>query len=163
MGRNVFETVMGAIVLIVAGFFIFIAYKSGNINSGVGGYKLTAKFEKIDGLSVGSDVRVSGMKVGTVASQGIENETYYAVVTLNINNNIKLPKDSSAKIASDGLLGGKYLAIVPGGDSDMLKGGDTIQYTQSAVNLEELIAKAIFGSAEKDNKSEDKKAEGGSL
>ncbi len=147
MQRNVIETVMGAVVLMVAASFTYIAYQSGHV-AAKDGYVLSAKFDRVDGLVVGSDVRISGLKIGTVVKQHIDPETYLAVVTLNVDDTVRLPKDSSAEIVSDGLLGSKYLALVPGGAEDMLENEDEIEFTQSSVNLEQLLGKVVFGSAD---------------
>lgn len=148
MGRNVIETIMGAFVLFVALFFIFISYKSGNISTVSDGYKLTSKFRDAGGISIGSDVRVGGIKIGTVFGQRLDPNTYMAIVEININESVKLPKDSIAAIVGDGLLGGKYISIQPGGDSAMFSSGDEIKYTQDSVNIEQLIGKFAFGSVD---------------
>lgn len=154
MQRNVIETVMGAVVLMVAAGFTYIAYQSGNVAT-ANGYVLSAKFDRVDGLVVGSDVRISGLKVGSVVKQHIDPESYLAVVTVNVDDTVRLPKDSSAEIVSDGLLGNKYLALVPGGAEDMLENEDEIQFTQSSVNLEQLLGKVVFGSADDDKDNAD--------
>ena len=110
MGKNLVETLIGALVLGVAGVFLLFAYSKGGLTT-VEGYQLIGKFDRIDGLAEGSDVRMSGIKIGTVTKQEIDPETYLAVVTLNIMPEIKLPEDSSAQISSDGLLGDKYLSM----------------------------------------------------
>ena len=148
MKQNVIETLIGALVLVVAGGFIFFAYSSVGTKVAAGSYKISAQFERIDGLAIGSDVRVAGVKIGTVAKETLDPKTYVAHVEVNVNGGIFLPKDSSAQITSDGLLGNKYLAIIPGGDNAMLATGDEIKFTQSAVNLETLIGKMIFNGAE---------------
>jgi len=145
MRRNVIETVLGAVVLVVAGFFLFFAYTSSSVRA-VGGYKLEARFSSTGGLSAGSDVRISGVKVGTVTGQFLDKQTFQAVVQMEIDRNIQLPRDTSASIASESLLGGRYLQLEPGGEEDKLKEGDVIEYTQSAVNLEELLGRFIFNS-----------------
>lgn len=146
--KNVIETIIGAVVLFTAGIFIFIAYQSGNI-TGVSGYKLIAKFNQVDGLSVGSDVRVGGIKIGSIVQQELDTKSglYQAEVTMNIRNDVKLPTDTSAAIVSDGLLGSKYLALAPGGNDDMLKPGDLINETQSSINIESLIGKFMFSGS----------------
>ena len=147
MSRNLIETVMGAVVLMVAGLFLFIAY----FNTGVGsidGYTLNARFDRIGSLKVGSDVRLSGVKVGAVLDSRLDQETYLAVVSFSVQNDLKLPEDTSAEIVSEGLLGGQFLALVPGGAPDMLGPGDEIQFTQSAVSLEQLLGKFMFNAAE---------------
>ncbi len=141
--RSLSEVATGAVVLLVAvGFLAYALAETGR--SSFAGYRLTAKFDRIDGMSVGSDVRLAGVKVGSVASARIDPLTYLAVVTLSIDPSVRLPKDSSAEITSDGLLGGKYMALVPGGDPTMLTDGQAITITQSAVSLEQLLGKFIF-------------------
>ncbi len=146
MRRNVIETVLGAVVLVMAGFFLFFAYTSSSVRA-VGGYKLEARFSSTGGLSAGSDVRISGVKVGTVTNQFLDKQTFQAVVQMEIDRNIQLPRDSSASIASESLLGGRYLKLDPGGEEEKLKEGDVIEYTQSAVNLEDLLGRFIFNSS----------------
>lgn len=150
MGRNVVETMMGALVLFVALSFIMISYKSGNIAPASNAYKVTSKFHEVGSVAIGSDVRVGGIKIGTISGQHLDPQTYMAILEFSINQSVKLPKDTSAAIVGDGLLGGKYVALQPGGDEDMLKNGDEIKYTQDAVNIEQLIGKFAFGSASKD-------------
>ncbi len=141
--RSAAELLTGVAVLLIAAAFLFYAViHSGR--SSASGYPLIAKFDRIDGLLVGSDVRLAGVKVGSVSDARIDPKTYLAVVTLNLQNNIELPKDSSAEITSDGLLGGKFLSLTPGGDNTMLKAGQTITITQSSVSLEQLLGKFIF-------------------
>lgn len=147
--KNVFETILGAIVLIVAVFFVYTAVNSSGVET-EGGYKLTASFDAIDGIGVGSDVRIGGVKVGTVIGQVLNVKTYRPQLTFDIRDDIKLPADSSAEIASEGLLGGKYVSLVPGAEDDYLSDGGIIDYTQSSINLEQLIGKFAFGSAEKE-------------
>lgn len=137
------ELLTGAVILLIAvGFLGYAVAHSGRTVSS--GYALNAKFDKIDGLSVGSDVRLAGVKVGSVSDTKLDPQSYLAVVTLNLQDNIKLPKDSSAEVTSDGLLGGKFLSLTPGGDSTMLPPGGTITITQSSISLEQLLGKFIF-------------------
>jgi phospholipid/cholesterol/gamma-HCH transport system substrate-binding protein len=111
----------------------------------VRGYELTARFERVDGLRDGSDVKVSGIKFGSVASEALEPKTYLAVVTLSIDPTIKLPVDTVARITSSALLGDdKYLELVPGGADEMIPSGGRIKYTQPAISLEAFI-QHIFG------------------
>jgi phospholipid/cholesterol/gamma-HCH transport system substrate-binding protein len=147
MKNNLFEVIIGAFVLVCAAYFFFFSFnKSGVSTSST--YQISAEFENIDGISSGSDVKISGVKIGSVDKQKIDPESYMAVVTLNINNGIRLPSDSSAKIGSSGLLGGKYISIEIGAEEEMLQSGDAIEFTQSSVNLEELLGKFIFNSKE---------------
>ncbi|QJE72962.1 outer membrane lipid asymmetry maintenance protein MlaD [Aerophototrophica crusticola] len=146
MRRNVIETVLGAVVLVVAGFFLFFAYTSADLRP-VRGYTLEARFSSTSGLSAGSDVRISGVKVGTVTGQTLDPKSFQAVVSMEIDPTVQLPRDTSAAIASESLLGGRYLQLQPGGEEEMLKAGERIEYTQSAVNLEELLGRFIFSAS----------------
>ena len=145
MSRNIVETLLGAVVLAVALGFLTWAY--GRSDAGdPGGYTLRAKFDRIDGLDMGGDVRISGIKVGQVLAQELDPATYRAQIVFSVRNGIELPADSSAAIVSSGLLGGKYLSVVPGGDDRVLADGGEIKLTQSSVNLEDLIGRYIFSS-----------------
>lgn len=151
MNHNAVETVLGAFVLIVAGFFLVFALGAADMRR-VSGYNVFANFAKVDGISSGMDVRISGVKVGSVAKTELDPQTYLAKVTLSITNDIQLPTDTVAKVSSESLLGGKYLALEPGGDDEMIKPNGRIQYTQSSLNLEEMIGKFIF-SGDDQNKA----------
>jgi phospholipid/cholesterol/gamma-HCH transport system substrate-binding protein len=148
-----FETIMGALVLAVAGVFMAFAYQSGNVKS-VNGYPLKAKFSTVAGIAVGTDVRIGGIKVGVVSDMALDPETYQAVVTFQIEKHVKIPADSSVAVVSDGLLGSKYVKLEPGADDKMLADGGMIPHTQSSVNIEELIGKMAFGGVDKKNASE---------
>jgi phospholipid/cholesterol/gamma-HCH transport system substrate-binding protein len=149
MGRNLVETLMGAFVIFVALTFMFVSYKSGNISSDGSAYRLTAKFREVGSIAIGSDVRVGGVKVGSVSNQSLDPQSYMAILEFSVNNVVKLPKDTTAAIVGDGLLGGKYIALQPGGDEEFFKSGDEIKYTQDAVNIEQLIGKFAFGGVSK--------------
>jgi phospholipid/cholesterol/gamma-HCH transport system substrate-binding protein len=143
MTRNLLETLLGAVVLLVAVVFLSFAYSSSQIDSS-GGYPLVARFDRVDGLDPGSDVRISGIRVGQVLGQELDPMTYRAEVRFTVQDGIELPLDTSAAIVSDGLLGGKHIQLQPGGDVEMLAPGDEVTLTQSAINLESLIGQAIF-------------------
>jgi phospholipid/cholesterol/gamma-HCH transport system substrate-binding protein len=143
MKRSAIETIMGAVVLLVAGFFLVFAYQSTDLRLG-SSYELSARFNAVDGLTLGSDVRVGGVKVGSVTGQGIDQEVYQAVVTMALRQDVQLPSDSRAVIASDGLLGGRYVKIEPGSDKVILADGDRIAQTEDAIALEELLGKVMF-------------------
>jgi phospholipid/cholesterol/gamma-HCH transport system substrate-binding protein len=143
MKRNIVESVLGAIVLLVAASFFFWAYARADVGD-PGGYTLIAKFDRIDGLDPGGPVRISGIRVGQILSMELDPVSFRAQIRLSVASNIELPADSSAQIVSSSLLGGKYLALVPGGDDLMLAEGDEIQYTQSSINFEDLIGQLIF-------------------
>lgn len=143
MQRNIAETVLGAVVLLVAGGFLFFFYRTTDIKP-ASGYELTAAFSKIDGLEAGSPVRISGVKVGQVLGFELDKDTYHAIVHMNIDSSVKLPKDTSAVVASAGLLDGKFMTLQPGGDEEMLKPGDRIEFTQSTPSLEQMLGQVIF-------------------
>lgn len=139
MRNNFVETVMGAVVLVITGGFLYFAFS----NSGVGaasGTTYTAVFDKIDGLAIGGEVKISGINVGTITDQRLDIESFGAVVEININSDIKLPEDTFAKITSEGLLGGNYLVLDPGGSDILLEAGDEILETQGAVDLLGLLS-----------------------
>lgn len=147
MNQNAMETLIGAVVIVIAvGFFVF-AYTISGITMGQGGYRVSASFENIEGVTVGSDVRMSGIKIGTVYGQSLDPETYQAVVTLALDRSIRLPDDSSARITSEGLLGSRFITIEPGGSERMLEDGDMLIFTQSAVDIWSMIGRAIFDRA----------------
>jgi phospholipid/cholesterol/gamma-HCH transport system substrate-binding protein len=143
--HGVAETLTGAAVLVVAVAFLAYAVAHSGRTAG-SGYSLQARFDHIDGLNVGGDVRIAGVKVGTVTEQRIDPKTFSAIVTLTVRNDIQLPKDSAASITSESLLGGKYISLSPGGDDADFKPGDMITITQSSVSLEELLGKFIFSA-----------------
>lgn len=141
--RGVAEILTGAAVLAVAvGFLVYAVSHSGQTTTS--GYTLQARFERIDGLAIGSDVRIAGVKVGTVTEARIDPKDFIAVVSMSVRPDILLPKDTSAEITSESLLGGKYLSLSPGGDDTILKPGQTITITQSSISLEQLLGKFIF-------------------
>ena len=143
MGRSLVETVMGAVVLLVAGLFVALAYNTAQIRA-VSGYEISASFYKIGGLAKGSDVRISGIKVGTVLDHRLDPKTFDAVVTMSIADNVKLPTDTVATIASEGLLGGKYVRLEPGTATDRLAAGGAIAKTRDFRSLEDQVGEIIF-------------------
>ena len=143
MKRSVIETVLGAIVLLVAGVFLVFSFNTANVKS-VSGYKITADFTNTGGLAVGDDVVISGVKVGSIVDISLDMETYQAVVHMSIAPAYKIPEDTAAIITSEGLLGGRYLALEPGAMEEYLPDGGKIQFTQSPQNLEQLLGKFIF-------------------
>ena len=145
MKKNLVEALIGALVLVVAGWFFMFTYKTTQFGD-VDGYHLSAKFDRVDGLDVGGDVRIGGIKVGTIVSQEVDFVTFQAVLELSIDPRVNLPTDTSAKIRSENLLGGSYLALEPGGDDEYLVDGDEIEFTQGAVDVLDLIGRAIFST-----------------
>ena len=144
MANNLVETLIGAVVVAVAAVFLIFAYSAAGVRGAVGGYEVVAKFDKVDGLPSGADVRMSGIKIGSVTAQSLDPQTYRAVVRLSVDSSVKLPDDSTARIAAEGLLGGNYVALEPGGSADMLKPNGEIMYTQGSVSLLDLLGKAIY-------------------
>jgi phospholipid/cholesterol/gamma-HCH transport system substrate-binding protein len=143
MNRNLLETVMGAVVIVVAVIFLVFAYHSAEIRS-VSGYTLTAKFDHIDGVREGADIRMSGIKVGSILSTELDPKTFQAVLKLSIDNAIKLPNDTIATITQNGLLGDQYMSLVPGNSDKLIPPGGEISYTQSAPSLMALFGQAVF-------------------
>ena len=144
MARNsITEVAAGAVVLAVAAGFLFYAV-AGTGRARVGGYSLHAAFDNVGGIAPGADVRIAGLKVGSVTSLSIDPKSYQAVATFTVQSDIKLTADSSASIATGGLLGGNFISLATGGDTAMLGDGGTITITQSAANLEDLLGKFIF-------------------
>ena len=141
--RSLTEVAAGAAVLLVAaGFLAYAVVNSGR--SGISGMTLNAEFDNIGGIVTGSDVRIAGMKVGSVTKLDIDPKTFQARATFTVRPDIKLSTDSSAAIATGGLLSSNFLSLSPGGDTAVLGDGGTITVTQSAVNLEDLLGKFIF-------------------
>ena len=143
MGRNLVETVMGAVVLIIAGFFLIFAYNSSDLRP-VAGYQLRARFNSIEGLQVGSDVRIGGVKVGSVTRQDLDPVQFQAVVTMTIKQSVQVPSDTVASVTGDSLLGGKYLKLEPGPSKAMIAHGGEITKTKDALVLEQVLGRIIF-------------------
>jgi len=155
MKKNYFEIIVGTFVLLCAALFFFNSFKSAKIKT-TSGYNLIAKFDDAGGIESGSDVKISGIKVGTVENNSLDTKTYRALIKLSINKDVNLPSDSSAKIVSSGLLGEKYLELTPGADEEFLKDGQEVRFTQSSVNFEQLLGKFMFsGNNKKDEKHEE--------
>jgi len=146
MQRNMLETVMGAIVLLSAVAFVSLAYEAANIR-GTDGYELEAEFGATGGLSVGDDVRISGIKVGRISRQELDPITYAARIVMSLDERIRIPADSSARITAASLLGGNYLELIPGADEDMMQPGEVIYDTRDPVSMTDLLGKAVFSAA----------------
>lgn len=148
MSRSIVETLMGAFVLAVAVAFVVFAYGRTTVAT-VSGYEVIAKFTRLDGLNPGADVRISGIKVGSIVEMTLDPNNFRAIARMSIDPAYKLPVDSSISVVSDGLLGGKYASIEPGGMDEVIEPGGEIQYTQSSILLEQLIGKLVFDETEK--------------
>src|ERR1700753_2949128 len=140
MSNNVAETLLGAAVVAVAlGFLGFTYMRTGS--GSLSGYEVLARLPKVDGLGVGTDVRISGIKVGSVSDLVLDPKNYLVTVHMNIRDDIKLPTDSSMMITSSGILGSSYLSITPGGDAKDIVPGGYIENTQAA-NSNDLMSLA---------------------
>ncbi len=146
MERNTLETVLGAVVLLVAAGFLYLIYSETEIGATSSGYPLELRFDSGGSTIVGTDVRIAGVKVGTVIDQHFDPEAYQAVVTIEVDNDVKLPKDTSAVVTSDGLLGDNYILLNIGGDPEMLAPKERIRNVQGAINLADLINKFVVGT-----------------
>ena len=136
---------MGAIVLLAAAGFVALAYEAADVK-GNGGYEIAAEFGSTGGLSVGDDVRISGIKVGQITAQKLDPITYIAKVSMAIEPTIKIPRDSSARITAASLLGGNYLELMPGAATDTLGAGAVIYDTRDPISRSDLLGKAVFSS-----------------
>lgn len=142
------EIAAGAAVLAVAlGFAFYAARGTGLAGGGADSYALTASFRAVDGISTGSDVRLAGLKVGTISSLKLNPETFMADAVVQIRSDVQLPTDSAILISSEGLLGGNFVEIVPGGALENLAPGEEIEDTQGSVSLVSLLMKFVGGGA----------------
>ncbi|SNS37682.1 phospholipid/cholesterol/gamma-HCH transport system substrate-binding protein [Sphingomonas laterariae] len=149
--ENVGEALVGLVVVALAAWFVLFAWNRTGGGARAGATRVVAMFPNAAGVDVGTDVRVAGLKVGTVAEQHLDSQTYQVAVTLAIDPAVKVPNDSSAAITSEGLLGGTFIALLPGGSETPLKTGDTIIDTQGATDLMGMIGQFVNGTG----KSED--------
>jgi len=143
MSRNIIETGMGAIVILVAVVFLVFSYGVSDLRPATG-YDVIAKFNAVDGLTEGSDVRIAGVKVGTVVGERIDQTQYRAVVTMKINPSVQLTDDTVVRVSSSGILGGKYVKLEPGSSKKMVPAGGELKNTKDVISLEELLGKVIF-------------------
>jgi phospholipid/cholesterol/gamma-HCH transport system substrate-binding protein len=153
MKRNVMETILGAVVIAVAVLFLLFGYKMANV-ANPNGFTVIADFSGIGGLKAGDDVLISGVKVGTVTSVNLLQDSYLARVTMSVDSSLELPVDTVALISSESLLGGRYLALEPGAEDDFLENGGRIAYTQAPQNLEQLLGQFIFSMQDSDKKEQ---------
>lgn len=146
MNSSIFEAILGAFVLGIAAFFLYIGYCASG-SSVSSHYTLKARFDKIDGINAGSDVNIAGVKVGSVQHIHLDKKTYQPIINFSIKKSVRIPVDSSAEIVSDGFLGGKHLNITPGGSEEFFDECDIIDNTQSSISLEQLIGKFLFSAS----------------
>ncbi len=148
MASNLSETLIGAVVVATAVGFLAYAGQVAGFSSGGDSYALHAKFASAQGLSVGGEVQLAGVHVGTITKLELDTVTYQAVATFTVRADIEIPDDSEAKVASEGLLGGNFLELTPGGSDYMLVAGDEVEYTQGSVSLLNLLMKFASGSSD---------------
>ncbi len=144
MNSSLVETLIGALVIAIAAAFSWHVYNTTDLGRGGGGYVIKAVFDNASGVNIGTDVRLSGIKVGSVIAQELDQETYQAVISMSIQSDVRLPQDTSAKITTDGLLSDKHIALDPGGAEEMLKDGDVLEHTQSSIDLWALVNEYLF-------------------
>ncbi|MFK7868444.1 MAG: outer membrane lipid asymmetry maintenance protein MlaD [Roseobacter sp.] len=148
MSENTTEVIVGAGVLAAALAFVIYAGQVSEYSTASASYPLEASFRSIEGVSVGTDVRLAGVKVGTVSGVSLNAETYRADTTVSVQEGIEIPDDSTILIASEGLLGGYFVEIVPGGSPFFYASGDTITDTQGSVSLISLLLKFVGSGSE---------------
>ncbi len=154
-----FETIVGALVIAVAAAFLAYAYGVSGKGVGRDHYRVGAVFGRVDGVTVGSEVRIAGVKVGSVAGNSLDPMTYEANVELAIDRGVAIPQDSVAKVVSDGILGGAHIAIEPGAAEEMLLEGDKLTITQGSVDLLSLAVQAFTSGGGKGDDKDDKAAD----
>lgn len=154
MAENRAEVLAGAAVLAAAVSFLAYAVGGGKLIAAADSYTLTASFRSVEGIRAGSDVRLAGVKVGTITELNLNPETYFADAVIEVDAKLKLPLDSAILISSEGLLGGNYVELVPGGMEEILAPGDEIEDTQGSVSLLTLLMKWIGGSSEEEAAAE---------
>ena len=148
MSENTTEVIVGGVVLAAAvGFFIFVGQVTG-FERQSDSYHLTASFRSVEGVSVGTDVRLAGVRVGAVTDTQLNLATYRADTTFSISQGIVIPDDSAIAISSEGLLGGSFVDIIPGGSPFALEPGDAIIDTQSSVSLVTLLMRFVGGDGQ---------------
>ena len=153
MRRNLIETVMGAVVLLVAGLFVYFAYTTAQFRT-VKGYPVMASFAKLGGLPVGSDVRISGIKVGVVTARSLDPVSFNATIKMTIAETIKLPEDTVAVISSEGLVGEKYVRLEPGRSQAVIPANGMIRETRNFRSLEDQVGEIIFLATRKPSASQ---------
>ena len=149
MSESTTEVLVGAAVLTVAiGFLVFVSQATGFSSAKSSDYPLTASFRSGEGITIGTDVRLAGVKIGTISQMQLNSQTYRADVTLSVKDGILIPDDSSVVVSSEGLLGGNFVEIYPGASMDNFEGGDDIEDTQGSISLVSLLMKFVSGKDE---------------
>ena len=148
ISRNLVETVVGAIVLGIAIFFAVLLWRFSDVGFGTGQYTVDAKFRSAEGITVGTDVRLAGVKIGSVSNLSLDPQTFQAIAQLAIKPEYQMPDDSAAIISSEGLLGGSFVEILPGGSYELMEDGSEFSETQGAVSFISLLMKFVTGKDE---------------
>jgi phospholipid/cholesterol/gamma-HCH transport system substrate-binding protein len=161
MRESLFETLIGFLVVAVAAIFLVFSLQQRSDAAPSDSYELHAKFNRIDGISTGSDVRMAGVKVGTVSGVSLDPKTYKAVVTFTMKNGVQVPDDSTAQVLSDGLLGGAYLGIMVGGSFDYIPEGGNVEFTRGSVDLLTVLSEVASSAASNNSGSETGGDDGG--
>ena len=152
MKNNLLETIVGSVVLLIAILFILFSFKIINVNNNKSqSYDVYAEFDNIEGINIGSDVKISGIKIGAVSDIKI-NKNYKAYLTLNLSKDYSIPNDSIFKISTSGLIGNKFINVKIGSSDEYISNKDTVDYTESVLNLEDLISKFLFNFKKDENK-----------
>jgi phospholipid/cholesterol/gamma-HCH transport system substrate-binding protein len=146
--ENAGEALVGLLVVLLAMAFVWFAWMRTGGGEKSGSIHVTALFPNASGVNVGTDVRVAGLKIGSVTGQKLDTESYQVAITLAIDPKVKVPADSSAAITSEGLLGSTFIALLPGGETTPLKDGDTISDTQGAMDLMGMVGQFINRSGD---------------
>jgi len=146
ISRPDFETVIGAVAVVAAALALWLASAGGKAARGGDGYLLTARFDQIDGLAVGSPVFMSGIQVGAVVTIDLAPGTLKPLVTLSVRRGLVVPADSAALVMSDGVLGGKFLRIEPGSETEAMKPGERFTIVQDSVIVEQILQKIVQGA-----------------
>ena len=147
MAENPTEVLAGAAVLAAAVAFVFYASQSTGLSGNASTYDLKASFRSVEGITLGSDVRMAGVKVGTITQLDLNPKTFFADATVAVQNSLQLPDDSAILISSEGLLGGNFIELVPGGSETNLEPGAEIEDTQGSVSLISLLMKFVSGGS----------------
>jgi phospholipid/cholesterol/gamma-HCH transport system substrate-binding protein len=148
MAESRAEVLTGAAVLAVALAFVLYATQGADLTGQAGSYPLRASFRSVEGITVGSDVRLAGVKVGTITDLRLNPQTFFADAMIAVRDPVQLPTDSAILISSEGLLGGNFVEIIPGGAPDNLSPGDEIEDTQGAVSLISLLMAFVGGKSD---------------
>ncbi|MCW5774426.1 MAG: MCE family protein [Rhodospirillaceae bacterium] len=140
------ETIVGALAMVVLAVALWIASAQGKASEEAGGYRVTARFDQIDGLAIGNPVYMAGIHVGSVVKIELAPGTLKPLVTFSLKRGIAVPADSAALVMSDGVLGGKFVRIEPGSESEPMKAGDRFQMVQDSVIVEQILEKIVLGA-----------------